>query len=153
MQIGGLQFEGCSFDRSKITKNSCDSPSVIVMPPWVTSETTPPIPHQSVSQCLNNNNNKPANSSSLSPHPPAVQPQGHVRGSTRSQTQPAENLRILDPGVRGTRTLCGPIPGPVCPGLVPCRGAIGGVPSERWGKGSTIWISPNGKMHNKVQPT
>ena len=52
-QIGGLQLEGCSFDGSRLTENSHDSPSVVAMPPcmvaWVTKDAPPPYPS---SECL-----------------------------------------------------------------------------------------------------
>ena len=41
-------MEGCSFDGSKLTENSYDSPSMVAFPPcmvaWVTSEALPPYP-------------------------------------------------------------------------------------------------------------
>ena len=52
-QIGGLQLEGCSFDGSRLTENSRDSPNVVAMPPcmvaWVTKDAPPPYPS---SKCL-----------------------------------------------------------------------------------------------------
>ncbi|CAI8045536.1 Cytoplasmic dynein 2 heavy chain 1 [Geodia barretti] len=53
IKIAGVQLEGCSFDGSKLTENSHDSPSVVAMPPctvaWVTSEAPPPYPPE---ECL-----------------------------------------------------------------------------------------------------
>ena len=52
-QIGGLQLEGCSFDGSRLTENTHDSPSVVAMPPctvaWVTKDAPPPYPPE---ECL-----------------------------------------------------------------------------------------------------
>ena len=58
----------------------------------------------------------------VSSHPPPVQSQSHLRGSARRQTEPPEDLRVVDHRLRGAGPLCRPGPGSVCLGMVPRSG-------------------------------